>query len=110
MAEVFPDFIRQLRQADIPLKGLTAHLLQGACQQVLFMKFDEDADIPLHAHESQWSIVLEGRIDINMGGVTRTYVPGDRFFVPKGTAHSAKIHAGYTDITFFDDKGRYKTK
>jgi quercetin dioxygenase-like cupin family protein len=110
MTEVFPEPIRRLPQADIPLSGLTAYLLQGESQQVLFMEFDHDAEVPLHAHESQWSVVLKGRIDITRDGVTRTYGQGESIFVPRGVQHSARIHAGYADVTFFDEKSRYRAK
>jgi quercetin dioxygenase-like cupin family protein len=110
MMEAFPEPIRRLPQADIPLKGLSAYLMQGADQQVLFMEFAEDADIPLHTHESQWSVVLRGQIDISMEGATHTYGRGESFLVPRGVQHAAKIHAGYADITFFDERNRYRVK
>jgi len=92
------------------LSGLTAYLLQGAGQQVLFMESDHDVEVPLHAHGSQWSVVLKGRIDLTVDGVTRTYGQGEDFFVLRGVQHAARIHAGYADITFFDEKSRYKAK
>jgi quercetin dioxygenase-like cupin family protein len=110
MAEVFPESVRNLPQADIPLPGLHAWLLQGENHQVLFMQFDEDAEIPTHTHESQWSTVLQGRIDLVAQGGARTYRQGDTYVVPRGVPHSARIHAGYADITVFDEKSRYKVK
>jgi quercetin dioxygenase-like cupin family protein len=74
------------------------------------MEFTEDVDLPEHAHESQWGIVLEGRIDLIIGGVKKSYLKGDRYFIPKGVKHSGKIYAGYADITFFDQVDRYKEK
>ena len=74
------------------------------------MEFSEDVEVPEHSHESQWGIVLEGRIDLVIDGVKKTYARGDRYFIPKGIKHSAKIYAGYADITFFDQKERYKVK
>jgi ethanolamine utilization protein EutQ (cupin superfamily) len=54
--------------------------------------------------------VLEGRIDLVVDGVAASYGKGDRYFIPKGVKHSGKIYAGYTDITFFDQKDRYGIK
>jgi quercetin dioxygenase-like cupin family protein len=54
--------------------------------------------------------VLEGNLDLTIEGVKRTYSKGDRVFIPKGAKHSAKIYAGYADITFFSQKDRYKAK
>ena len=110
MSETFPEPIRNLPEADVPLKGVVAYLSQSESHQIIFMEFSEDIEVPEHSHESQWGIVLEGRIDLTVEGVKRTYLRGDRYFIPKGTKHSAKIHAGYADITFFDQKDRYRTK
>lgn len=110
MREIFPDPIKNLPKADIPLKGLTAYLSQSETHQILFMQFEEDIELPEHSHESQWGIVLDGKIDLTVDGVVKTYSKGDRYFIPAGVKHSAKIHAGYADITFFNEKDRYKTK
>ena len=110
MREIFPDPIKNLPKADIPLKGLTAYLSQSETHQILFMQFEEDIELPEHSHESQCGIVLDGKIDLTVDGVVKTYSKGDRYFIPAGVKHSAKIHAGYADITFFNEKDRYKTK
>ncbi len=110
MKEIFPDPITNLPRADIPLNGLTAYLSQSETHQILFMQFEEDIELPEHSHESQWGIVLDGRIDLTVDGVVKTYVKGDRYFIPAGVKHSAKIYPGYTDITFFNEKDRYNTK
>jgi len=39
MDEVFPEPIRNLSEADIPLDGLTAYLSQSDTHQILFMQF-----------------------------------------------------------------------
>ncbi len=110
MAGVFPEPITSLPEADIPLNGLKAYLSQADNHQILFMQFDEDAEIPEHSHDSQWGVVLESRIDLVVEGIRRTYTKGDRVFIPKGARHSAKIYAGYADISFFNEKDRYKRK
>jgi quercetin dioxygenase-like cupin family protein len=110
MSEFFPEMIRALPEADIPISGLKAYISQSDDHQILFMKCDEDAEVPEHSHESHWSVVLEGKIDLIIDGVKQSYTKGDRFFIPKGAKHSAKIYAGYADITFFSEKDRYKRK
>jgi quercetin dioxygenase-like cupin family protein len=110
MADVFPEAIKNLPEADIPVPGLEAYLSQGPDHQVIFMAFREDAQIPQHAHEAQWSVVLEDRVDLEIEGIRRTYGKGDRIFVPAGARHAARIYAGYADITVFDQMNRYKTK
>jgi quercetin dioxygenase-like cupin family protein len=110
MTEAFPEPILNLPEADINFEGLKAYLAQGESYQILFMKFDKDVILPEHSHESQWGIVLEGRIELTINGKINTYKKGDRYFIPKGVKHSGKIFAGYTDITFFNEKDRYKPK
>ena len=110
MAELFPEPIRSLPEADIPLSGIKAYLSQSENHQIVFTEFTEDVELPEHSHESQWGVVLEGKIDLAIEGVERTYTKGDRVFIPKGVKHSAKIYAGYADITFFNQRDRYKRK
>ena len=110
MSEIFPEPIRNLPQADIPFDGITAYLSLAQNHQVLFWEFTEDVEVPEHSHEAQWGVVLEGRIDLTIEGVERTYSKGDRYFIDKGERHSAKVYAGYADITFFNQKDRYRPK
>lgn len=110
MSKNFPEVIENLPLADIPLKGVTAFLSQGENQQILFMEFEEDIDLPEHQHESQYGIVLEGKIELVINGIKNTYVKGDRYYIPAGVKHYGKIYAGYADITFFNQKDRYNTK
>lgn len=106
----FPDEIARLPKADIPLKGCTAYLSQGEDHQVIFMTFSEDVDLPPHTHESQWAVVLSGCIDLTVGGVAHTFSAGDTYTVPKGVTHFGKIHAGYADVTYFNQKDRYRAR
>ncbi|MBW7990606.1 MAG: cupin domain-containing protein [Planctomycetes bacterium] len=110
MPELFPEMIRALPEADIPIDGLKGYILQSDNHQILFMKCDEDAEVPEHTHESHWSVVMEGKINLTIDGVKQSYTKGDSFVVPKGSKHSAKIYAGYTDLTVFNEKDRYKRK
>ncbi|HEB85231.1 MAG TPA: cupin domain-containing protein [Bacteroidetes bacterium] len=110
MPSVFPDPIRALPLADIPLPGARACISQSEEHQVLFMEFEEDVVVPEHTHEAQWGIVLEGRIDLTVEGVKHTYTKGDRYFIPAGAVHGAQLFADYADITFFAQRDRYKRK
>jgi quercetin dioxygenase-like cupin family protein len=110
MSEIFPEPIRNLPLADIPLEGLKAYLSQADSHQILFMEFSEDAQVPEHSHAAQWTAVVAGKIDLTIDGVERTYSKGDSVFIPKGAKHSGKIYAGYADVCFFDQKDRYKAK
>lgn len=110
MRELFPEPVLRLPQADIPLQGVHAYLSQGPDHQVIFMAFDEDVTLPPHSHAGQWGVVLEGKIELTIAGVTQTYTKGDRYYIPAGAEHFGKIFAGYADMTFFDEKDRYHEK
>lgn len=110
MLEKFPDPIRNLPHADIPLEGLKAYLSQSDNHQILFMEFAKNVEVPEHSHSGQIGFILEGRIDLIIDGVNKSYSRGDYYFIPEGVKHSAKIYAGYADITFFDEPNRYSAK
>ena len=110
MSKAFPDPIMRLPEADVPLDGVRAYLSQSENHQIVFMEFSKDVAVPEHSHESQWAVVLEGRIDLLIGGEALTLRKGDQYFVPKGVKHSARIYAGYADLTFFNQKDRYRRK
>jgi quercetin dioxygenase-like cupin family protein len=110
MSRVFPDPIVNLPEADVPIDGVRAYLSQSDGHQVIFMEFSKDVNVPEHSHEGQWAVVLAGRIDLTIGGEERTLGIGDQYFVPKGVKHSARIYAGYADVTFFNQNDRYRRK
>jgi quercetin dioxygenase-like cupin family protein len=109
-SKVFPEPILNLPEADVPLEGVKAYLSQSKDHQIIFMTFKADVEVPAHSHESQWGVVIEGRIELEIEGLKRIYSKGDHYFSPRGVKHSARIFAGYADITFFDQADRYKPK
>jgi len=110
MDQVFPEPIRNLPKADIPLDGITAYLSQSDTHQRLFMQFEKDADLREQAHAAQAGIVLEGKIELVIGDEKQCFTKGDRYHIPEGVKHSGKIYAGYADITFFNEPNRYLIK
>ncbi|MBW1741113.1 MAG: cupin domain-containing protein [Deltaproteobacteria bacterium] len=106
----FPEIITSLPNADIPIKGLGSYLFQGENQQILFMEFENDAEVPEHSHEAQWGVVLAGEIELFIDDEKFTFRKGDTYFIPAGAKHSAKIKAGYKDLTLFNQKDRYKIR
>jgi len=110
MNNIFPEPIQKLAQADIPIDGVTAYVSQSDNHQIIFMQFEKDVDLQEHCHESQWGIVLEGKIDLVIDGIRKTYMKGDRYFIEKGVKHSGRIYSGYADMTFFNQKDRYGVK
>ena len=105
-----PDIITDLPGFEHNYNGLESHVMQGEKQQFVFMSFTEDNDVPEHSHAGQWAVVLDGVIELKVDGVVRQYSRGDTYYIPAGTLHSAKIHRGYKDLTFFDQVDRYTVK
>lgn len=94
----FPNLITDLPQAEIPIQGLKAFLLQGIDHQAVFMSFENDVTVPVHTHEAQWGVVLAGEIELTLNGIKAIYKKGDTYFIPKNIPHSANIKAGYKDL------------
>ena len=107
---LFPNIITNLPEADIPIEGLKSHLLQGTNQQIVFMSFEKDIDVPEHSHEAQWGVVLSGEIELTINDKKQLLKKGDTYFIPKDVPHSARIKEGYTDLTLFNQKDRYNQK
>ena len=101
---IFPTPIMELPKARLSIDGSTAFVSEAEHHQVVFMHFKKKVELEEHAHEAQWGMVLEGRIDMIIDGISKSFKKGDHYFIPAGIRHSAIIHAGYTDITFFNEK------
>jgi len=107
---VYPDFIRNLPEVNVPVEGIRGWLLEdGSCQMVLF-DILPSAVVPEHKHCAQWGVMLEGVMDLAIDGVTRRVVKGDRYFIPADTIHSAAFHSRVNVIDIFDAGDRYKKK
>jgi len=110
MKNIFPEPIRNLPEAAIPLDGIKAYLSQSNDHQLIFMEFEKDADLPEHSHAAQVGFVLSGRVELTIDGVKQEYHKGDIYYIAENEKHSGKIYAGYADITFFNEPDRYKIK
>jgi quercetin dioxygenase-like cupin family protein len=108
--QTFPDFIEKLPELDIPFDGVSGRLLQGESQQVAFVDFEKDVQVPAHSHRAQWELVIAGQLQLTMKGEARTYRQGESFFIPEGVEHGADVKAGYRAVIFFDQADRYRAK
>jgi quercetin dioxygenase-like cupin family protein len=108
--DFFPDMITNLPEADIPIEGLHSYLLQGQNQQLVFMSFENDVEVPEHCHEAQWGVVLDGETELTIDGKTNNLTKGETYYIAKDVKHSARIKKGYKDLTLFNQKDRYSAK
>ena len=103
----FPELITRHPAADLGLDGVESHLVQAGDQQMVFMRFTRDLEVPEHSHEAQWGVVLDGEMELTVEGVRKVLRRGDSYYVPAGAKHSARIQLGYADVTLFDERDRY---
>jgi len=106
----FPTFIRNLPEADLLSKGLRGWLLQSDSGQILFNESDIEVSVPEHSHGNQWGVVIDGKVELTIGGQTRTYSRGATYFIPAGTVHKARIYPGFRAIDYFADPNRYSKR
>jgi quercetin dioxygenase-like cupin family protein len=108
----FPDFIRALPGIDVPFPEdvVQTNVVRSDAGLVVFFTFVKDMQLPTHAHGAQWGTVVEGEIEFTIGDETKTYRPGDSYFIPAGTPHGALIKAGTRVIDVFEEADRYRLK
>ena len=106
----YPETIRALPAADIPLDGVTGWLLQGEGRQVVFFDIEPIGRIPEHSHGAQFGVVLDGEMTLTVAGVPHRYRRGDTYFIPAGVPHSAVFHTRFRAIDVFDEPARYRAK
>lgn len=106
----YPDMITQLPEADIEFKGIRGWLSQGPDHQIVFFDIEPIGEVSEHSHGAQWGIVIDGEMDLTIGGTTKTYKNGDSYVIPEGVLHSAVFKKRTLVLDFFADRDRYKSK
>jgi quercetin dioxygenase-like cupin family protein len=106
----YPEIITSLPQADIPFKGLQGWLLQGECQQLVFLEIEPIGKVSEHTHSAQFGVVLDGEMTLTIGGVAKTYRRGDAYFIPEGVSHSAEFPSKVFALDLFNEPERYRAK
>lgn len=107
---IYPEVIKNLPEADISFKGVRGWLSQSNDHQIAFLDIEPIGKVAEHKHGEQWGIVVEGEMDLTIGGVTKTYKKGDHYHIPDGVLHSAVFKSRTLALDFFADKERYKVK
>ncbi|MGA2406458.1 MAG: cupin domain-containing protein [Bacteroidales bacterium] len=107
---LYSEMIKKLPEADINFKGLRGWISQGKDNQIVFFDIEPIGEVSEHSHGAQWGIVIEGEIELTIGGITNTYKKGDCYYVPDKVVHSAVFKSRTKLLDFFADKDRYKLK
>ena len=105
-----PEFVKNLPEADHPLEGLKAWLLQGETMQTIFMEAAKEILLPRHSHGDQWGVVVSGKLELTIGEETRICNPGDSYFIPAGVEHYGTLHPGFRAVDCFADRDRYSPR
>ncbi|MFW5705950.1 MAG: cupin domain-containing protein [Bacteroidota bacterium] len=106
----FHEIIRELPEADIPFTGVKGWISQGPAHQVAFLEIEPIGRVPQHSHGAQWGIVVEGEMELTIGGHTQTFTNGNSYFIPAGVKHSANFRTKTLAIDFFAESERYPLK
>ncbi|MHB9002256.1 MAG: DUF6463 family protein, partial [Thermoanaerobaculia bacterium] len=77
----FPEVIARHPAADLHLDSVESHLVQAGQQQFVFMSFQDAVQVPEHSHAAQWAVILDGEIELTIGGHTRDFRRGDTYFI-----------------------------
>ncbi len=107
---VYPDMIRNLPEIDIPFEGVRGWLLQAGDRQMVFFDIQPVGVVPPHSHCAQWGMMLEGEMELTIGGETKIYSKGDQYYIPEGVEHGASFKSRVNVIDLFDAPDRYNIK
>ena len=99
----FADWIGQFTQVEV-WDGLNANVLTGKTGQVGFFRATEDILVPEHSHAGQWGVVIEGTVELTIGGILHILKTGEHYNIPANVPHSAKVLAGTSFIDVWEGK------
>lgn len=102
-----PDEIKANPEIDVPVEGIRGWKVGGPSGLVAFFEIQPGTVLPEHAHCYQWGFIIEGEIDLTIGGDTSTYRKGDTYVIPEGVSHSGRISYGCLAMDYFSDPTRY---
>jgi quercetin dioxygenase-like cupin family protein len=108
----YPDFITAFPSIDVPfpVDVVQTAVVKSELGLVAFFTFLKDMELPVHSHGAQWGTVVEGEIELTIGGETKSYGAGDSYSIPAGVEHGALIKAGTRVIDVFEEANRYSIK
>jgi quercetin dioxygenase-like cupin family protein len=106
----FPEFVTNLPEADIPFPGVRGRISQAPNHQIIFMDIEPIGAVAPHRHGEQWGIVVEGEMELTIGGQTRRYLQGDSYHIAANVEHAATFLTRVRVIDVFADVSRYRAK
>jgi quercetin dioxygenase-like cupin family protein len=75
--------------------GVRIRTPYGKNLMLSYVEIDEGATVETHQHpHEQGGILLSGRMELTIGGQTRTLEPGQMYIIPPNTPHRARAVGG----------------
>ena len=75
--------------------GVTLRTVWGERIMLSRVEIEPGAEVPLHDHpHEQAGTMLEGVMEMTIGGETRELRPGDSYVIPGGVQHGARAIGG----------------
>jgi quercetin dioxygenase-like cupin family protein len=75
--------------------GVEIRTTAGRAMMLSMVTFEPDAVVPDHAHpHEQMGVMISGRLEFTVGGITRILGPGDMWRIPGGVVHRVRAHDG----------------
>ena len=71
--------------------GVRARTPYGERIMLSYLEMEAGSFVPMHQHpHEQAGLLIEGRMELTIGGESRICEPGDMFIIPPDTPHSAR--------------------
>ncbi|UCF89322.1 MAG: cupin domain-containing protein [bacterium] len=104
---LLPEELKKNPEIEVPVPGIRGWKVGGPQGLVVFFEISPGTVLPEHSHCYQWGYVIEGEIELTIGGERRLYGKGDSYVVPEGVSHSAVIEKGCLAMDYFSDPHIY---
>lgn len=73
--------------------GVRTCLAWGERLMLSVVRMEANSFVPLHSHpHEQMGVVLEGEVEMNIGGETRVVKKGDGYLIPGRVEHSGRTY------------------
>jgi len=70
--------------------GITGHYAHGSHMTFGYVELEAGSSVPLHQHvQEQVTYIIEGELDMVIGGKACLLTPGMYYVIPSNTLHSA---------------------
>lgn len=85
------------------VKGIVGYYAHGSSMTFGLVEIKAGSDLPEHHHvHEQITFIIEGELEMKIGGQTHTLTSGMYFIIPSNTPHSALAHTDCKVIDVFN--------